>query len=133
MTSLLLLKKVRALGSALLYSSLFIVALALALGAFLPDHPWLSIALGAGVSLVLFAVSLYTTRKSALAEHPGVGWIALDFLVKIALIGLALFLAKSVPSLEVKIVAIVVVAGLVANVVAQAVVFARRPGPARQT
>ncbi len=128
MTSLQLVRSAHAMRWALLFSSLFTVALAVALGIFLPNHPWRSVLLGTAVSLVMFTVSLFTTRRTALADRPGLGWIALDFLIKIILIGVTLFFARSVSGFEVRVIAIVVVVGLLANVVAQAVVFAWRSG-----
>lgn len=133
MTSLTLVKKVRKMGSALLIAGAFMTLVAFALGLFVPGHPWPSAGLGLAASLAMFAVSLFTTKRTALAKHPTVLWIALDYLAKVILVGAALVLAKTLAFFDVVVVAIIVAVAVVASVVAQAGVFALGPDSLEQT
>lgn len=95
----------------------------------LPDHPWLSALLAAVCSLVMFAISLGTMTKTSASEIPSIGWIALDYVAKVALVAGSLLAAKNLASLEVNVVAGLVIFALILNMFVQVWAFMVPPSP----
>lgn len=78
----------------------------------------------------MFAVSSFTTAKMARSEIPSVGWVALDYVVKIALVAGALISAKYVEVLNLHVVAALVIGSVLANMAIQVWAFSSSTGVA---
>ncbi len=99
------------------------VALAALLAVVVPDHPWLSAVIGGTTGVVMLLISYATTLQSAKSEVPHVGWISVDYVAKIALVGGALAAAKIMDSLNLYVVAGLVLFGILASMVVQGAAF----------
>ena len=121
--SLRVARSLKRMRRGLLWAAAVVVAVGVALALLVSPHPWLSVLLGLGVSLVAFEVSYWTTTKSAGADIPHVGWVALDYVVKIALAAGALITAKYVEGLNLYVVAALVILGFVVGMIVQVWAF----------
>lgn len=106
-----------------------VLVVAVAVAMLMPSHPWLSALLAAASSLAMFAVSLGTMTKATASELPSIGWIALDYVVKVGLVAGSLLAAKNLPSLEVQVVAGLVILAVVLNMFVQVWAFMVPPSP----
>ncbi|MFZ1381298.1 MAG: hypothetical protein WAS54_00745 [Scrofimicrobium sp.] len=112
-------QSVRRLTSGLAWAAIGFVVAAILLGLLLPSHPWSSVLVGLVLSLAMFGVSLATTRAAAKTESLSVGPIALDYVVKIALVAGGLIAAQNLDGLEVKVVGLIVAASVLVGTIVQ--------------
>lgn len=112
-------RSLRRLTSGLFWTSIGFIAAATLLGLFLPSHPWPSVLVGLVVALAMFGVSLATTRVAAKTESLLVGPIALDYVVKIALVAAGLIAARNLDVLDVKLVALMAAAAVLVGMIVQ--------------
>lgn len=108
----------------LTYGMLGILLLGLLLGLVVPGGPWLSVLLGVASAAAMFAISWYTTSAVLRADHVAVGWVAGDYVAKIALTLGVLLIAKYVDALNVLVVAGLLIAGIAVTALVQVVSFA---------
>lgn len=84
------------------------------LGAFfLPDRPIVSALVGVISAGLIMGTSAYTLNQMVKAEHIGLGWLMIDYLVKIAVAAGAVLLTKYVFHDDPLLVAIAVIAAAV--------------------
>lgn len=121
--SLMLRRGLERLRIGLIISVAALVVLSVVLVLVLPKDATVSILLGTATGALLLAVTWFTTKKSLAADYPSLAWIALDYGVKIALAAGMLYFAKQAESLDPRLVAIGVIAGILATLLAQAAAF----------
>lgn len=108
-------------------SAAVLTVVAAGFGIFMDDSPWFSALVGLLAGLVMFAASWFTTNRAAQSDVPHVGWIALDYVVKVAITAGVLFWAKAVDYLNVVTVGVLLIAAVLLNMVAQVAAFYRSP------
>lgn len=96
----------------LIYGFGLVALVAVALGLFLPGHPWVSALVALVASALMFGLSWFTTASMARSEDPSVAWVALDYVGKAVLTVGVLLLAKHGVGLEVAPVAAVMVTSI---------------------
>lgn len=121
--SLMVRRGLERLRIALIISVAALVVLSIVLVLVMPKDATVSILLGTATGVLILGVTSFTTKKSLAADYPSLAWIALDYGAKIALAAGVLFFAKQSESLDLRLVAIGVVAGIVATLLAQAAAF----------
>lgn len=121
--SLRIKRSLRRFQTFLIAAAAALTVVACALGAFSEGRPWLSAAIGWVAGLIMFAVSWLTTSRTAQSEVPHIGWIALDYVVKVAITAGVLVWAKNADHLHVATVGFLMIAAIILNMLAQAAAF----------
>lgn len=103
----------------LLYSFGAVAVIALGVAFLLPGRPLWSALVGVAAAGVIFGSSAISISKMVDSVDLGIGWLALDYLVKIAAIAGSVLLAKYWSVLDPLVVAGIVIAAVVVSLVMQ--------------
>lgn len=88
-------------------------------GIFLPEKPLLSVALGLAAAGVLLLTTTYTMNRMVSEEGMAVGWVAIDYLVKVVVVIGTLLLSKYVSVFNPVVVAVALVLAILATAAIQ--------------
>lgn len=103
----------------LTWAFVVISVVTLAFGVFLPGRPLISVLLGVTAAGALLATTTYTMNRMVNAEGMALGWVAIDYLVKVVVVIGTLLVAKYVAIFDPIVVAIAVVMAIVATAAIQ--------------
>lgn len=116
----------------LLVAAGLIVVASVAVAIWGPPGSVLSAVVGGGGSLIFMGFTWFSTAKMTSGETLGIGWLALDYFVKLLVsLGLMVF-AKNSPVLLPVVVALLLVGGILANMLAQILAFADASQPSKK-
>lgn len=103
----------------LIQAYLAVAAITIIVAVFLPETSTWSVLFALVVAALMMGFSAFTLSRAAQSESGGAGWVALDYVVKLAIIGGAVILAKSWDMMNPMIVAVGVVLAVLATTVVQ--------------
>lgn len=119
----------RKITRGLLWGFVALVAGTLIAGFLVPGE-WSAFILGLGAAVIIMAITAFTTKKMADSTDWVVGWVALDYVVKIVTIAAAILSAKYIFELNIRVVGFVIIAAVCITLLAQiAILLNRSPRP----
>lgn len=80
---------------------------------------WSEILTGVVASGAIMATTAFTTGKMAASDGPALGWVGIDYIVKVIIIAATMLLAKFIFVFNVTVVGVVVIVALVVALIAQ--------------
>lgn len=127
--SLRIRKAVGRLRRNLLVAAGLVVLISAGFALFAGDGSLVSALVGGLGGLSFMGFTWFSTVKMAASEDLGIGWLALDYLAKLLItLGLVLF-AKNTGVLLPRVVGLILVAAILANMIAQVTAFASKESP----
>lgn len=118
-------RSLRQMRSLMVWAAGALVLLAILVGVLWQGRPWASVAVGIVAGLAILLVSMWTTTKVARSEVPHVGWVALDYVIKIAICAAVILWARAVGYLSVGVVGLLVIVAIVLGILVQLTAFTR--------